>query len=213
MVRSQLLARGITDAGVLDAMRKIERHRFVSEPDELFAYEDRPVSIGLGQTISQPFMVALMTQTLGLTGSERVLEIGTGSGYQTAILAELAEVVYTIERLEPLQKQARRVLDRLEYRNIHYRIGDGTIGWFENAPYDRILISAAAPKVPEKLFQQMSVGGRMVAPIGGRFTQELTLIVKKAGGTMKLIAKGGCVFVPLIGQNGWKDDRVDSWQL
>jgi len=213
MVRSQLLARGIIDQKVLTAMRTVERHRFVNEENELYAYEDRPIPIGLGQTISQPFMVALMTQTLGLTGDERVLEIGTGSGYQTAILAELAQSVFTIERLEPLQKHARRVLDALGYTNIHYKAGDGTLGWRENAPYDRILVSAGAPRVPEKLFEQMAVGGKMVAPIGGRFTQELNLVVKKAGGTMKIIPKGGCVFVPLIGKNGWTDDRADSWSL
>ena len=213
MVRSQLLARGIIDQKVLTAMRTVERHRFVNEENELYAYEDRPIPIGLGQTISQPFMVALMTQTLGLTGDERVLEIGTGSGYQTAILAELAQSVFTIERLEPLQKHARRVLDALGYTNIHYKAGDGTLGWRENAPYDRILVSAGAPRVPEKLFEQMAVGGKMVAPIGGRFTQELNLVVKKAGGTMKIIPKGGCVFVPLIGKNGWTEDRADSWSL
>jgi protein-L-isoaspartate(D-aspartate) O-methyltransferase len=213
LVRTQLLARGIIDQKVLTAMRTVERHRFVNEENELYAYEDRPIPIGLGQTISQPFMVALMTQTLGLTGDERVLEIGTGSGYQTAILAELAQSVFTIERLEPLQKHARRVLDALGYTNIHYKVGDGTLGWRENEPYDRILVSAGAPRVPEKLFEQMAVGGKMVAPIGGRFTQELNLVVKKAGGTMKIIPKGGCVFVPLIGKNGWTDDRADSWSL
>ena len=213
LVRTQLLARGIIDQKVLTAMRTVERHRFVNDENELYAYEDRPIPIGLGQTISQPFMVALMTQTLGLTGDERVLEIGTGSGYQTAILAELAQSVFTIERLEPLQKHARRVLDALGYTNIHYKVGDGTLGWRENEPYDRILVSAGAPRVPEKLFEQLAVGGKMVAPIGGRFTQELNLVVKKAGGTMKIIPKGGCVFVPLIGKNGWTDDRADSWSL
>ena len=206
MVRTQLEARGIIDRRLLDAMRKVERHKFVDEDDVCGAYEDRPIPIGSGQTVSQPFMVALMTQTLDVSKDNKVLEIGTGSGYQTAILAELAEEVYTIERLEVLLKRSQRILDSLGYSNIHFHIGDGTLGYPEFAPFDRIMVTAAAPKIPEYLFQQLGVGGRLVIPVGGRISQDLCLITKKKGGLMQVLHRGGCVFVPLIGKDGWPED-------
>ncbi len=206
MVRHQLEGRGIIDRRVLDAMRMVERHLFVNEDDRPYAYEDRPIPIGSGQTISQPFMVALMTQTLSLAGDERVLEIGTGSGYQTAILAELAQDVFTVERIAGLQVHAKRCLDPLNYTNIHYKTGDGTLGWSSQAPFDRILVTAAAPRVPQKLFEQLKIAGRMVVPVGGRLSQELDLVLKKTGGKMQVMHRGGCIFVPLVGKDGWERD-------
>ncbi|MFH0765415.1 MAG: protein-L-isoaspartate(D-aspartate) O-methyltransferase, partial [Calditrichota bacterium] len=181
-------------------------HLFVNAQDREEAYQDRPLFIAAGQTISQPYIVALMTQTLGLTGEEKVLEIGTGSGYQTAILAELALEVYTIERIPELSERARQLFKSLKHQNVHFKIGDGSQGWAEESPFDRIIITAAAPKAPPTLLAQLRIGGRWGAPIGGRLAQELTLIIKKASGETQVINRGGCVFVPLIGQEGWSGD-------
>lgn len=206
MVKRQLMERGIDDPRVIAAMKQIERHLFVNAKDREEAYQDRPLFIAAGQTISQPYIVALMTQTLRLTGEEKVLEIGTGSGYQTAILAELAKEVWTIERIPELSDRAQRIFKSLKYQNVHFKIGDGTKGWVEESPFNRIIITAAAPKAPPSLLAQLTIGGRLVAPIGGRLTQELTLILKKTKGETQVISRGGCVFVPLIGQEGWKGD-------
>ncbi len=206
MVRHQLEARGIGDQRVLSAMRKIERHLFVSEKDDPFAYDDRPLNIGFFQTISQPYIVAYMTQVLELKGDERILEIGTGSGYQTAILAELGKEVFTIERIGALQDKAKEVLKSLNYDNIHYSQGDGSIGWLEHAPFDCIMITAAAPDIPEVLYSQLAPGGRMVVPVGGKLHQNLKLVRKTKNGRRKVESHFGCLFVPLIGEDGWKDD-------
>ncbi|MDP8239166.1 MAG: protein-L-isoaspartate(D-aspartate) O-methyltransferase [Candidatus Hatepunaea meridiana] len=206
MVKQQLESRGITDQRLLDAMRKIERHLFVNKRDEVFAYDDRPLQIGSGQTISQPYMVAIMTEILDLKGEERIIEIGTGSGYQTAILAELGKEVFTIERIDVLLNRAKKILINLNYNNIEFKVGDGTIGWKEKAPFDRIIITAAAPNIPEMLFDQLAVGGRMVVPVGKRFHQDLKLIVRMQDGEQKVMSRGGCLFVPLIGEDGWQND-------
>ncbi len=206
MVRHQLRRRGIIDERVLEAMEKVERHLFVSEEDRDCAYEDRPLLIEAGQTISQPYIVALMTQNLWLAGDEKVLEIGTGSGYQTAILAELAGEVYSIERIPKLSKRASKILEKLKYNNIKLKVGDGTLGWLEAAPFDRILVTAAAPQVPRTLFKQLGVGGRMVVPVGSMYSQELNLVIKRSDCGMEVLRCGGCIFVPLVGNEGWKVD-------
>ncbi|MFQ5906762.1 MAG: protein-L-isoaspartate(D-aspartate) O-methyltransferase [bacterium] len=203
MVASQIEARGVKDRRVLEVMRKVPRHLFVEEALWERAYDDHPLPIGEGQTISQPYMVAIMTEVLELKGNEKVLEIGTGSGYQTAILAELAEQVFTIERIDKLLKMARRNLDMLGYANVVYRTGDGTIGWQDQAPFGAILVTAGAPDVPKYLFEQLAEGGRMVVPIGGMHGQDLVVVKKKNGKPIKT-SHFGCVFVPLIGKYGWK---------
>jgi protein-L-isoaspartate(D-aspartate) O-methyltransferase len=198
MVREQLQARGITDASVLAAMRAVPRHEFV--PVELVesAYEDNPLPLKLGQTISQPYIVAYMTQALELHGTERVLEIGTGSGYQAAILAKIVPEVYTIEILPELQGQASSVLSRLGYRNIHFRAGDGFMGWLEHAPFDRIIVTAAPESVPQPLLDQLKDGGRLVLPIG-TVNQELTVVEKTKSGIM-FRPTIGVRFVPMTGK-------------
>ncbi|HEO63881.1 MAG TPA: protein-L-isoaspartate(D-aspartate) O-methyltransferase [Candidatus Omnitrophica bacterium] len=202
MVESQIESRGIKDRNVLKAMKKIDRAFFVSEPNKKDAYCDFPLAIPEGQTISQPYIVALMTELLNLSNKDRVLEIGTGSGYQTAILAELAYEVYTVERFAALTNKARSVLDRLGYGNVFYKIGDGTAGWPEHALYDKVIITAASPDMPEPLAAQMKVGGRAVAPIGSKLSQDLTLILKELDG-IKKESVCGCFFVPLIGEYGF----------
>lgn len=202
MVETQLIPRGITDEGVLDAMSSVPRHCFVSQAMEASAYGDHALPIGEGQTISQPYMVALMTQELRLTGRETVLEIGTGSGYQTAVLSSLAERVFSIERIESLAKRARSVLEELGVSNVAIRAADGTIGWKEFEPFDRIIVTAAAPTVPESLLDQLADPGIMVIPVGSRGFQELKVVEKKGGGVSTRDA-GGCVFVPLLGREGW----------
>ena len=204
MVNNQLVSRGIKDKGVLRAMRKIQRHLFVEEALIAEAYNDHPLPIGHKQTISQPYIVALMTEALELTGKEKTLELGTGSGYQTAILAELSEKVYTIERIRPLMEQARSLLNELGYINILFKSYDGTLGWEEYAPFDAIMITAGAPKIPEPLLNQLSDGGRMIIPIGDRFSQDL-IKVTKVKGDFKEENLGGCRFVDLIGAHGWKE--------
>ncbi|UCG39682.1 MAG: protein-L-isoaspartate(D-aspartate) O-methyltransferase [bacterium] len=206
MVERDIVPRGIKDQRVLDALLKVPRHLFVGESQRMSAYEDHPLPIGEGQTISQPFMVALMTEALLLRGGETVLEIGTGSGYQTAILAELAGRVYSVERIPSLTGQARKTLDALGYTNILVRLSDGTLGWAEYAPYDRILVTAGAPRVPEPLLEQLAPGGILVIPVGSNTIQELVRIRKREDGTTFEERMGGCVFVKLVGKYGWEVD-------
>ncbi len=208
MVEEQLIPRGIKDPRVLNAFYKIERHKFIPENLRSTAYADFPLPIGESQTISQPYIVALMTECLGLTGKEKVLEIGTGSGYQTAILAELAGEVYSIERFEFLAKKAQTFLGELGYKNIKIRVGDGTMGWEEARPFDRIIITAASPKVPLPLLDQLADNGKLILPLGESFSQVLTLVEKKDG-KLKSIDICGCVFVPLIGKHGWSNKKDD----
>lgn len=205
MVETQIEARGISDQNVLNAMRKVERHLFLDEALWPDAYDDHPLPIGEKQTISQPFIVALMTESLRLTGSERVLEIGTGSGYQTAILAELAERVFSIERIAVIAKRARRILDTMQYNNIVVTIGDGTYGWKEHAPYDAIIVTAASPVPPKPLFEQLKENGRLAIPVGDELSQDLIVYTKKKDGTIVPENYGGCRFVKLIGDHGWKN--------
>jgi protein-L-isoaspartate(D-aspartate) O-methyltransferase len=204
MVATQLVRRGISDEGVLEAMRSVPRHLFVAPGMESRAYGDHALPIGAGQTISQPFMVALMTQALELTGHEKVLEIGTGSGYQTAILSELAEQVFSIERVASLATRARQVLEELGAANVAIRVGDGTIGWKEFEPYDRIIVTAGAPDVPPSLIEQLADPGIMAVPVGTQGLQQLR-IVEKSEGEITTRDGGGCVFVPLVGREGWSE--------
>jgi len=206
MVEYQLKRRGIRDPLVLEAFRSVPRHRFVEPGMVGSAYSDHPLPIGEGQTISQPYMVALMTQCLELKGGEKILEIGTGSGYQAAILARIAGEVYTIERIASLSERSRAILTELGYNNVHFRVGDGTLGWPEEAPYDGIIVTAGAPRVPEPLVEQLAEGGRLVIPVGGSWSQEL-LVVRKMEGEIVEQEVCGCVFVPLIGEHGWKSNR------
>ncbi len=203
MVSRQLEPRSIRDPGVLRAFREVPRHLFIPEASPREAYGDHPVPIGKGQTISQPYIVALMSQALGLTGKEKVLEIGTGSGYQAAILALLAGLVCSVERIPRLAVQAGEVLKELGYTNVVIEVGDGTLGWPENAPYDGIIVTAASPDVPRPLLDQLAEGGRLVIPVGSRFSQNLAVLEKKGGEIVRRDVCG-CVFVPLIGDHGWK---------
>ena len=203
MIEEQIRARGIRDRSVLATMRKVPRHRFVEEALRDRSYLDKALPIGEKQTISQPFIVALMSAALELRGGERVLELGTGSGYQTAILAELAETVFTVERLPGLARQGRQRLERLGYYNVLVQIGDGTIGWSEHAPFDAIIVTAAGPKVPRPLLEQLAVGGRLVMPIGTGDEQVLIRIWRHEGG-FREEELGTCHFVPLIGRYGWE---------
>ncbi len=203
MVATQIASRGIEDKRVLGVMAKVPRHRFVLPEYLDSAYEDHPLPIGEGQTISQPYMVALMTECLGLKGDEKVLEIGTGSGYQAAILAEISKEVYTIERVENLAERAKKVLSDLGYENVKVIIGDGSRGLEKEAPFDGIIVTAGAPILPKSLVDQLAEGGKMVIPVGGSFSQAL-LLVEKEKGKVKTTSVCGCVFVPLIGEYGWK---------
>ena len=203
MVDTQLIPRGINDPKVLDAMRKVPRHLFVDEALWSQAYGDHPLPIGHGQTISQPYIVALMTQALELKGPEKVLEIGTGSGYQTAILAEIVKRVYSVERIGALLMKARRILDKLGYKNVALKLDDGTWGWPEHGPYDAIIVTAAAPKVPEKLLEQLAPFGRLIIPVGDEYSQELQKYIKVNDHFVKE-SLGGVRFVKLIGEHGWK---------
>ena len=198
MVRDQLRTRDISDPGVLAAMTKVPRHEFVPGEFLLSAYDDSALPIGMGQTISQPYIVAFMTQALELHGKERVLEIGTGSGYQAAILAETAAEVYTIEIVPQLQERARGVLERLGYHNIHFRVGDGYMGWPEHAPFDRIIVTAAPEDVPQPLLDQLSEGGRLIIPIGA-LSQEL-VIFEKEKSKIRRCATIPVRFVPMTGK-------------
>jgi protein-L-isoaspartate(D-aspartate) O-methyltransferase len=203
MVKTQLIPRGISDERVLNAMKKVPRHFFVDVYIQYKAYDDMALSIGEGQTISQPYMVAIMTQLLELKGNEKVLEVGTGSGYQAAILAELSKEVYTVERVAVLVKKAEDRFQSLGYKNIHVKIGNGTLGWPEEAPFDRIIITAGTPKIPAPLIEQLSEEGIIIAPVGDRFSQQL-LKVRKSKGKLLENYHTPCVFVPLIGEYGWK---------
>lgn len=204
MVEEQLIPRGIVDQKVLAAMRKIPRHVFVPTVSLENAYGDYPLPVGEGQTISQPYMVALMTQCLELAGGEKVLEIGTGSGYQAAILAEIAKEIYSMERFEFLAQNARSLLDSLDYKNIKIKVGDGTEGWSEFAPYDGIIVTAGSPSIPEPLVEQLAEGGRLVIPVGGAFGQEL-ILVRKTNEEISEEYICGCTFVPLVGKYGWSE--------
>jgi len=206
MVESQIVARGINDRRLIDTMLKVPRHIFVEEAMASQAYNDTPLPIGEKQTISQPYMVALMTELLQLKGTDRVLEIGTGSGYQTAILAQLADRVYTIERIRPLALKARKALDSLGLLNINLRIEDGTCGWESEAPFDAIMVTAGAPDVPGHLIDQLSIGGRLVIPVGNQWEQVLVRVIKGADGTIIREESTNCRFVKLIGKFGWSDD-------
>jgi len=196
------LSAEIKDQRVLAAMARIPRERFVPPESQHLAYEDRPLPIGLDQTISQPYIIALMTQALELTGREKVLEVGTGSGYQVAILAELARLVITVERLAPLAEAAKKVLDGLGYSNIMVHLAEETLGWPDEAPYDAIIVTAGAPRVPVDLLAQLAINGRLVIPVGSRYVQELYKITRRR---MKNVVEnlGGCCFVSLIGKDAW----------
>lgn len=205
MVEEQIISREIRDARVIAAMKKVPRHRFVEEALQSQAYSDHPLPIGEKQTISQPYMVALMTEALQLTGKEKVLEIGAGSGYQTAILAELAERVYSIERIRSLAIKARQLLYELGYFNVEIKIFDGTYGWLEESPFDAIVVTAGAPDIPQPLLDQLAMGGRLVIPVGDAFVQDLIRVTKEGEG-IKKEDLGGCRFVKLIGKFGWDDE-------
>jgi protein-L-isoaspartate(D-aspartate) O-methyltransferase len=204
MVETQITARGVSDPRVLAAMGQVPRHRFI--PSHLWdqAYSDYPLPIGEDQTISQPYIVALMTELLELQDTDRVLEIGTGSGYQAAVLAELAAQVFTIDRVESLLAQAEHILTSLGYSNIKTRVGDGTLGWPEAMPFEAIIVTAGAPQVPRPLTEQLALGGRLVIPVGDRWSQTLTRVRKTTDG-LKFEYHGGCRFVRLIGEHGWPE--------
>ncbi|RMG56942.1 MAG: protein-L-isoaspartate(D-aspartate) O-methyltransferase [Deltaproteobacteria bacterium] len=203
MVDLQIRGRGVKDEKLLSVMEKIPRHLFVPESLRDRAYDDCPLPIGENQTISQPYIVALMTEALSLTGKEKVLELGTGSGYQAAILAELAEKVITIERIPTLAERAEKVLKELGYENVRVITGDGTLGYEEEAPYDRVIITAATPDFPPPVVEQLKEGGVIVGPLGGAFEQELVRGVKKKGRVEKTFL-GGCRFVKLLGEYGFR---------
>lgn len=206
MVDTQIRARGIRDPRVLKALEKVPRHLFVNEALRDQAYNDNPLPIDGGQTISQPYIVALMTEALELKGSEKVLEIGTGSGYQAAILAELVDHVFSIDRIASLAGNARRLLESLNYYNIAIRVGDGTLGWKDEAPFDAVMVTAGAPDIPKTLVEQIAVGGRLVVPVGGRHSQVLIKLTRLSEGAhdVKKEDLGGCRFVDLIGEYGWE---------
>lgn len=204
MVERQIRKRGVRSGRVLAAMERIPRHRFVPEDSCDHAYEDSPLSIGKGQTISQPFMVAVMTECAAPESDDRVLEVGTGSGYQTAILAELVREVYSLERIPELAERAEGLLTRLGYENVSIRVGDGSEGWREKAPFDAIIVTAGAPEIPEPLVEQLEEGGRLVIPIGSAHHQTLCT-VKKERNRIRKEEGTGCVFVPLIGTFGWEE--------
>lgn len=204
MVDNQLKSRGIKDERVLAAMQSVRRHMFVREDLQDIAYDDRALPISDGQTISQPYMVALMSELLELKGDERVLEIGSGSGYQSALLSELALEVFTVERVDSLAEKAENLLKGLGYLNVHVIIGDGTLGMPEYAPFDAIIVTAAAPKIPDAYISQLKMGGRLVIPVGDKLSQVLYQVRKTPQGVENSISTS-CVFVPLIGENGWKD--------
>ena len=203
MVDDQIVCRGIRDERVLAAMRKVPRHEFLPEAIRGMSYADSALPIGESQTMSQPYMVALMSELLRLTGKERVLEIGTGSGYQAAVLAELCAKVYTVERIKSIADKARLSLDRLGYKSVAVKVYDGTYGWKEMSPFDAIIVTAGSPEIPGPLVDQLRVGGRMVIPVGERYGQQLLTVIRTAEGTI-IETSIPCVFVPLIGNHGWK---------
>ena len=199
------LSTEIRDERVLAAMSRVPRECFVPPEERHLAYDDRPLPIGLGQTISQPFIIALMTASLELTGQEKVLEVGTGSGYQAAILAELARQVITVERLPALAEAAKKTLDSLGYKNIEVYLAELTLGWQAEAPYDAIIVTAGAPKVPDALLHQLVIGGQLVIPVGSRYEQELYKITKRRDKNM-VQNLGGCRFVSLVGEDAWEEE-------
>jgi protein-L-isoaspartate(D-aspartate) O-methyltransferase len=204
MVQEQIIAHGISDVRVIAALRKVPRHLFVDPGIVNRAYHDSALPIGEKQTLSQPYMAARMTEALGLVGNEKVLEVGTGSGYQTALLAELCFNVFSVEKIRPLSRKARTLLDSLEYQNIALHVGDGTIGWSEHAPYDAIIVTAGAPAAPKPLLDQLAEGGRLVIPVGDEQAQTL-LRVTRTGAAFKDEPLGECKFVKLFGKYGWRD--------
>lgn len=205
MVEEQIRGKGIKDELVLAAMRKVPRHLFVEESLREQAYNDYPLPIFGGQTISQPYMVALMSECLQLKGGEKVLEVGTGSGYQAAILAEIADKVYSIERDPHLARMARELLNELNYVNVIVKVGDGTLGWREFAPFDGIIVTAGSPVIPQPLQEQLGDGGRLVVPVGSSSFQNL-MCIERRGSKLKSQEVCGCTFVPLIGNHGWKQE-------
>lgn len=205
MVERQIVARGIQDPLVIDAMKRVPRHRFVEEALWSQSYGDHPLPIGEKQTISQPYMVALMTESLQLKGGEKILEIGTGSGYQAAILAQIVSRVYSVERISGLARRARRVLDDIGCRNVNIKLSDGTIGWEAEAPFDGIVVTAGSPKVPSHYLKQLTVGGRLIIPVGGRGSQVLKRITRSGLEDYKEENLLDCRFVPLIGKDGWSE--------
>lgn len=196
----------ISDTRVLAAMGKVPRELFIPPEARMHAYEDRPLPIGLDQTISQPFIVALMTASLGLTGTEKVLEVGTGSGYQAAILGELARKVISVERFLALADEAKRLLAALEYRNITVHLASDILGWPDDSPYDAIIVTAGSPEIPNDLVAQLAIGGRMIIPVGSRYLQQLCLVTRAIGQTT-VEQLCGCHFVPLIGKGAWEQDN------
>jgi len=204
MVETQLAGRGLRNHRVLEAMRRVPRHLFVEEALQEQAYSDYPLPIGEKQTISQPYIVALMSEVLELKGDEKILEIGTGSGYQAAILAELADRVFSVERFPPLAYRASQILKKLGYQNILIRVADGSLGWPEEAPFDGIMVTAGTPKIPQPLTDQLRVGGRLVLPVGDRLSQELVLVERTPEG-IRRTDFGGVRFVDLVGKWGWEE--------
>jgi protein-L-isoaspartate(D-aspartate) O-methyltransferase len=199
------LAQDVSDRRVLDAVARVPRERFVPEELRVHAYENRPLPIGYGQTISQPLIVALMTQALGLVGNEKVLEVGTGSGYQAALLSHLAGEVFTVERVAQLAQRAQQTLAELGFTNVRVRVADEVLGWPEEAPYHAIIVTAGAPRVPQELLEQLATGGRMVIPVGSRDLQELVRVERGPEGPV-LANLGPCRFVPLMGAGAWSED-------
>jgi len=206
MVEDQVVARGVRDTRVIDAMLQVPRHKFVEEALESQAYQDAPLPIGERQTISQPYMVAVMSEALALDGTEKVLEVGTGSGYQAAVLAVLADQVFSLERIPALARRARKALDSCGYSKVNIRLADGTLGWQEMAPFDAIVVTAGAPDVPRDYLDQLAVGGRLVIPVGDRMSQVLMRITRTSEHEFKEEQLLGCRFVPLVGNHGWRDE-------
>jgi len=207
MVEDQVMGRGIKDQRVIDAMLKVPRHKFVEEALEGKAYQDAPLPIGEKQTISQPYMVAVMSEALALDGSETVLEVGTGSGYQAAVLALLAERVFSLERIPSLARRARKALDDCGFSKVNIRVADGTYGWQDMAPFKAIVVTAGAPEVPQDYLDQLAVGGRLIIPVGDRDNQVLMRITRTTEQEYQEEQMLGCRFVPLIGNHGWKNER------
>ena len=206
MVEDQVMARGVKDPRVIDAMLRVPRHKFVEQALESQAYQDGPLPIGERQTISQPYMVAVMSEALALDGTEKVLEVGTGSGYQAAVLALLADRVFSLERIPALARRARKILDACGYSKVNIRLADGTLGWQEMAPFDAIIVTAGAPDVPRDYLDQLAVGGRLVIPVGDRMSQVLMRITRTSEHEFKEEQLLGCRFVPLVGNHGWRDE-------
>lgn len=208
MVEEQVIARGIKDKRVINAMLEVPRHMFVEEALQAKAYQDAPLPIGERQTISQPYMVAAMSEALSLDGTETVLEVGTGSGYQAAVLAMLADRVFSLERIPALARRARKVLDECGFSKVNIRLADGTQGWQDMAPFDAIIVTAGAPEVPQDYLTQLAVGGRLVIPVGNRESQVLMRITRTAQGEYQKEQLLGCRFVPLVGKHGWEEGQL-----